>query len=128
MQLKFKILFFLTLMHTFSYSQNRTGGIRLLARDKETGVDLINDTLIITINDSIQEVLVSDNEGYSYLKKNEGIYSIKVFRHGYKKIECRRVKVTENSTSNLTLELDRDEPPSKKKKMKNSGVKLKRVN
>jgi hypothetical protein len=58
----------------------------------------------LSTNDTVRDVLVSDNEGYLYLPKPAGKYSVKVSRKSYKSTEMRGINISENSTKLITLE------------------------
>jgi hypothetical protein len=101
--------------------------MKILVKDKATGISFINDTMTVTINDTAQAILISDNEGYMYMLKPPGRYSVEVARKGYKSVEFRGINVTEGSTTAITLELSLEEPPTKNKKKKKGGIKLKMI-
>ena len=114
-------------MHSVSFSQVRSSGMQILVKDKTTGISFINDTMTVTINDTAQAILISDNEGYMYMLKPPGRYSVEVGRKGYKSIIFRGINISEGSTKAITLELSLDDPPTKNKKKKKGGVKLKMI-
>ena len=116
MKLNYIYVLLLLLVYCVSFSQVRSSGMQILVKDKTTGISFINDTMTVTINDTAQAILISDNEGYMYMLKPPGRYSVEVGRKGYKNITFRGIKVFEGSTSAIILELSLEDPPTKNKK------------
>ena len=69
MKLNYIYVLLLILVHSVSFSQVRSSGMQILVKDKTTGISFINDTMTVTINDTAQAILISDNEGYMYMLK-----------------------------------------------------------
>lgn len=108
-----------------SFSQAGFGTMKILVLDKITGTPFINDTIIITTNDTVKDILVSDNEGYMRLQKMPGAYRVRVARKNYNTTEMSGIRVSENNTIYITIELDLVDPPTKNKRKKKGGVRLK---
>ena len=101
--------------------------MKILVKDKVTGIPLINDTITVATNDIVRDVLMSDNEGYMYLLKPPGKYSVEVGHKGYKSTIYRGINISEGSTVYVILELSLKDPPTKNKKKKKGGVRLKMI-
>ena len=127
MKLIYIYILLVLVLYSVSFSQVRSSGMQILVKDKTTGISFINDTMTVTINDTAQAILISDNEGYMYMLKPPGRYSVEVAHKGYKSLEFRGINVTEGSTTAITLELSLEDPPTKNKKKKKGGVKLKMI-
>lgn len=125
--MRFKCTYLLLFFHSISFSQNPEGKLKILLKDFETGISLVNDTINITINDSLKYTLISDNDGYTYFTKTEGKYSIKFYRKAYKPIEIKGILIRKNSTTCILLDLNKEGAPNTIKKRK-KGVKLKLIN
>lgn len=127
MKLIYIYILLLLLVYSVSFSQLRSSGMKILVKDKVTGIPLINDTITVATNDIVRDVLMSDNEGYMYLLKPPGKYSVEVGHKGYKSTIYRGINISEGSTVYVILELSLKDPPTKNKKKKKGGVRLKMI-
>ena len=127
MKLIYIYILLLLLVYSVSFSQLRSSGMKILVKDKVTGIPLINDTITVATNDTVRDVLMSDNEGYMYLLKPPGKYSVEVGHKGYKSTIYRGINISEGSTVYVILELSLKDPPTKNKKKKKGGVRLKMI-
>ena len=121
-------LLFLFLSNSM-FSQVRPGGIKILVKDKETGLSFMNDSMAVIFNDSIKQQFVSDKDGYAFFILDPGRYTVHVGHIGYQSQWISGIIVGEAKTAYLTIELSngKGEKVRKKHKNKKGGVKLKMV-
>lgn len=122
------IIFILTLAASLN-AQQRSSGIKILVKDKETGLSFMNDSMAVIFNDSIKQQFVSDKDGYAFFILDPGRYTVHVGHIGYQSQWISGIIVGEAKTAYLTIELSngKGEKVRKKHKNKNGGVKLKMV-
>lgn len=106
-------------------AQQRSSGIKVLVKDKETGFPMSNDTIVVSTNDTIMLKIVSDENGYLFLNRNQGRYDVIVGRKGYQTLKIFGIIVGEAKTAYLTMELSNRKVEKIKEKKKKGGVKLK---
>jgi hypothetical protein len=116
------ILFLIIGLSSWLSAQEFRTGIKLLVKDRWTGIPF-TDTLIITVDDTLQRKMQSDWEGYLYVELPPGKHSISASHIGYQTSKMWGIIVAEQKTSYISLNLDNrgEEKPKKRK----GGVKLK---
>ncbi len=104
-------------------AQTRRSGIKLLTKDKSTGLSFKNDYLLIITDDSLKTKMLSDTSGYVYVELPPGKHSIGVGYIGYQTQTMHGINVAEQKTSYVTIAIDdgHEEKPKRKK----GGVRLK---
>ncbi len=106
-----------------SQAQVRRSGIKLLTKDKSTGLSFKNDSLLIITDDSVKTKMLSDTSGYVYVEFPPGKHSIGVGYLGYQAQTMYGINVSEQKTSYVTIALD--DGYEGKSKRKKGGIRLK---
>lgn len=107
-------------------AQQGSGRVKILIKDRETGLTFSNDTMQFVVNDSIITKFVSDSQGYAFFYLNQGKYDLGVRHVGYQGVKILGIMIAEGKTSYITFEISNREGKKIKKKKK-GGVKLKMV-
>lgn len=108
-------------------AQQRISGIKILAKDRATGVPFRNDSMMVIFNDTIKQQFLSDKDGCAFFILNPGRYTVHLGHVGYQSQWITGIIVGEAKTAYVTIELSNGEGEKIKNRKKKGGVKLKMV-
>lgn len=89
-----------------AYAQTWPGKMRILLKDKLTGMPLSSTSYTVTLNDSTKSVLISDAQGHA-LTGNlvKGPYKVEIACNMYLNATINNIIIGEGKTAYITMEL-----------------------
>ncbi len=98
--------FILICLQVCTYAQTWPGKMKILVKDKLTGLPLSSTSYTVTLNDSIKSVLISDTQGNALTGDlRKGPYKVEITCNMYLNATINNIIIGEGKTAYISMEL-----------------------